>query len=247
MMSSVASLFVVCGLVLTGTSAEKIADMEQGAEFTKCVTISDYQTKTLADDITLVDRLANGCCPKDSVPGTKLTSGYKSPQIVCGFKADGTIKTSITSGSNAKCEYNKCYVDKQDLACKDGTKQLLNGCCAKTTKAKDGSFPDLCLNYFKTETTSNSDKVNYCTTYHKNYGTVGRAGTKDKADDQKDGKLIPGNVDTYAACAGGSDGGGGGAASTGGASTTGTTNGVDRPAMGVIGLVAVAFAQFVAL
>jgi len=229
-MSSLSAL-LLSALVIDATGI-KIADMEQGAEFTKCVSISDFQTKTLADEITLVDRLANGCCPKDSVPGQKWRAGYKGPQIVCGFKADGTIATSTTTGSNAQCTYNKCYVDKQNLACADDTKQLLNGCCAATTKANTG-FPATCKNYFYSETTVNKDKVNYCTTYHKDYGTVGRAGTKVKTDDQADGKLQPDKIDTYAPCAGGS---GAGTGST-------TTSGVGRAAAGMMGIFASVFAH----
>jgi hypothetical protein len=239
-MSSLSVLLL--SAVVIGATAIKIADMEQGAEFTKCVSISDFQTKMLADDITLLDRLANGCCPKDSVPGKKWVTGYKGAQIVCGFKADGTIATSTTSGTNAKCTYNKCYVDKQNLACADDTKQLLNGCCAATTKANTG-FPALCKNYFQTITTVNKDKVNYCTTYHKNYGTVGRAGTTVKTDDQADGKLQPDKIDTYATCAGGSGAGASGAGTGATTGATTTTSGVGHAAVGMMGVFASIFAH----
>jgi len=221
-----------------GAKATKIADMEQGAEFTKCVSISDFKTKTLADDITLVDRLANGCCPKDSVPGAEWKTNYKGAQIVCGFKADGTTDVKITTGTSAKCTYNKCYVDKQDLPCADDTKQLLNGCCAATTAANTG-FPATCKNYFSSFNTVDKDKVNYCTTYHKNYGTLGWAGTNVKTDDQADGKLQPDKIYTYATCAGGSGAGGSGAGT--GASTT--TSGVGRAAVGMMGVFASVFAH----
>jgi len=226
--------------VVVGTSAVKIADMDQGAEFTKCLNISDWQTKTLADDITLYDRLANGCCPKGSLPGQKFYLAYKSPQIVCGFKADGSIKVSITSGTNAKCEYNKCYVDKQNLACADDSKQLLNGCCAKTTKANTG-FPAACIPtvHRSASTGINFDRMTYCTTYHKDDVTKGRAGTKKKDDDQAGGKLVPANIDTYAAC----DSSAGGSASGSGTTTSAKTSGVDRAVLSVMGIFAIAIAR----
>jgi len=239
-MASLPALSLFFAAVVVGTSAIKIADMEQGAEFTKCLNITDWETKTLADDITLSDRLANGCCPAGALPGHKFYTAYKSPQIVCGFKADGTVKVSITSGTNAKCEYNKCYVDKQNLACADDSKQLLNGCCAKTTGANTG-FPATCNNYhYKGQSTGvNGDKIVYCTTYHKNYGTKGRAGTTKKDDDQAGGKLVPANIDTYATC----DGSTGGAAGSSAGTTTSVTNGVDRAVLSVVGLFAIAVAR----
>jgi len=200
-MAQLCFLSMFFAVLFGGASAEKLSAMEQGQEFTKCVKIVDYQTKTLDDDITLVDRESNGCCPKDSVPGTKFTSNYQSPQIVCGFKADGSVSVSTSTGSNKKCTYNKCYVHKQNIPCADGTRQLLNGCCAATKKSNTG-FATTCKNYFKSSTTVNKDKVNYCTTYHKDYSKRGWAGTKDKTDDQKDGKLIVDKVYTYSPCEG---------------------------------------------
>jgi len=243
-MASLPALSLLFAAVVVGTSAVKIADMDQGAEFTKCLNISDWQSKTLADDITLYDRLANGCCPKGSLPGQKFYLAYKSPQIVCGFKADGSIEVIITGSINnynaAKCEYNKCYVHKQNLACADDSKQLLNGCCAKTTKANTG-FPAACKNYHyaKTSTGVNGDKMNYCTTYHKDYNKKGRAGTKKKDDDQAGGKLVPANIDTYAAC----DSSAGGSASGSGTTTSAKTSGVDRAVLSVMGIFAIAIAR----
>jgi len=193
-------------VLVTVTTAVKLDSYAQGQEFPGCIKITDFMTKTLADDVVLGDRDATtGCCAKDYTAGAKWQAAYKGAQIVCGFKADGTIATSEkTSG----CTFNKCYVDKQNLACADGSKQLINGCCAKTTKQKDGSFPANCLNYWLSYTTAESDKVNFCTTYHKDYSSATRAGTKDKADDQASGSLVPSAIDTYTPC------GGGGAAPT---------------------------------
>jgi len=215
-------------LMVIGSGAVKLEDSAQGVEFTKCITITDFQTKTLADDITLSERLSNGCCPAGTVPGAQFYSSYKSPQIVCGFKTDGTLKFSMTTGTNAACTYNKCYIDKQNLACADGTKQLLNGCCAATTKANTG-FEATCKNYFYSKSNVHGENYKYCTTYHKDYSTIGYAGTSSKTDDQVvDGStstLAQDKIYTYATCSGGSGG-------SGGSSTD--TSGVDRAGKSVI-------------
>jgi len=200
-MAQLCILSMLFAVLFGGASAEKLSAMEQGQEFTKCVKIVDYQTKTLDDDITLVDRESNGCCPKDSVPGTKFFTKYRSPQIVCGFKTDGSVSVSTTSGTNKKCTYNKCYVHKQNIPCADGTRQLLNGCCAPRTNTNTG-FAATCKSYFKNFNTVNGDKVNYCTTYHKDYSKIGVSGTQIKTDDQKAGKLDVDKVYTYAPCDG---------------------------------------------
>lgn len=248
-MASLPALSLLFAAVVVGTSAVKIADMDQGAEFTKCLNISDWQTKTLADDITLYDRLANGCCPKGSLPGHSFYTGYQNPQIVCGFKADGSHEVIVTGSINnynaAKCEYNKCYVHKQNLACADDSKQLLNGCCAKTStnrgKKANTGFPAACIPtvHRSASTGINFDRMTYCTTYHKDDVTKGRAGTKKKDDDQAGGKLVPANIDTYAAC----DSSAGGSASGSGTTTSAKTSGVDRAVLSVMGIFAIAIAR----
>jgi hypothetical protein len=186
---------------------EKIGDMEQGAEFTKCIKLEDFHTKTLDDDVTLVDRDADtGCCPADSTAGPKQVSSYQSAQIVCGFKDDGSLG-SVTTGST--CNYGKCFVHKQSIECTEG-KQLLNGCCG----AKDShTFKDECK-YYDRSSSSNSVKTEWCTTYHKDYGTIGWKGTSDTADDIKEGKFQPDKFYTYATCEGG------GGTTSGGSSTS---------------------------
>ena len=79
--------------------AEKVAlsTYAQGAPFEKCISIADFEGKTLADEIDLVD-MVGGCCPSGSVPGAKWYTSYKGAQIVCGFKDDGSV--SITTGSS---------------------------------------------------------------------------------------------------------------------------------------------------
>jgi len=195
-------------VVLAVASAAKVAlnTYDQGASFTKCINITDFESKTLADEIDLIDRDANGCCPEYSVPGAKLYASYKGAQVVCGFKADGTVALSTGSSNGVKtCTYNSCYVDKQNLPCADGSKQLLNGCCAATTGSNEG-FGTQCKNYYSNFNNAYSERVQYCTTYDKDYGTKGYAGTNDKTDDQVDGKLVPGNIYTYTPCEGGDDG-----------------------------------------
>jgi len=188
-------------------AAAKIADMEQGAAFDKCISITDLETKTIDDDITLVDRdAAGGCCPEDTIPGVKYTTSYFGPQIVCGFKADGSVAISTGSSNGAKtCTYNSCYVLKQNVACAEG-RQFLNGCCAAPSDCATNAcgFKADCKNYASSFSNAYSNSVNYCTTYDKDYGTKGWAGTSDLTDDQADGKLQTDKLYTYTQCAGGS-------------------------------------------
>jgi len=200
--------------LLTMAGATVIGDMDQGAAFTQCVTITDYQTKTLSDDITLQDRDANGCCPAGTVPGVKFYANYQGAQIVCGIENDGTYALSTyTSNGVSNCLYNNCYVMKQDITCTDGSKQLLNGCCAGTAATAQGGlgtqgFPDGCDNYFTHRTNVHDEIFDYCLTYATNYNAVGREGTTPDADDQAGGELQVSNIDTYAACSGSLVGGG---------------------------------------
>jgi len=207
-----------CLLAMAGATV--IGDMDQGAAFAQCVTISDFQTKTLSDDITLVDRDANDCCPAGSVPGAEFYTSYQGAQIVCGFKDDGTTDMSTsTSNSVTSCTYNTCYVMKQDITCSDDSKQFLNGCCAGTTATASGGsgaqgFPGGtagCDNYHYSPSNAHSEEYSYCLTYATNYGSEGWEGTAAATDDQADGVLQVDNVYTYAACSGSLVGGGGGA------------------------------------
>jgi hypothetical protein len=144
------------------------------------LTIADFQTKTLADDITLTDRDVNGCCAAGSVPGVFAYSQYQSAQIVCG-RATGD--QSYAKDGNNKCNYGTCYVYHQNLPCADGTKQRLNGCCATHATGTFANFPDTCLGYEDTFTNTESESVEYCRTYHKDYSKIGNMGTTDTHDD----------------------------------------------------------------
>merc|ERR1712194_283970 len=167
--------------------ATKIADLGQGSAFDKCITVSDFTTKTADDDITLQDRDANGCCPEATVAGVKLYAKYWGAQVVCGVKDDGSIGSLTGSGTPRTCNYQSCYVTKiaDRIKCVDDAAPLLNGCCGATKGSR--TFTDTCLKYEKTGSvptaaTTNA-KPDYCLSYHKNYGTLGYDGTSDKADD----------------------------------------------------------------
>jgi len=207
--------------LISVAGAVKLIDMKQGEEFTKCIKIEDFKTKTLADEIQLADReLSGGCCPDKTVPGVKFYSSYMSAQVVCGFKDDGSISLTTGSSNGVKtCTYNKCFVQKQNIGCKDGTKQLLNGCCG--TKPQT-NFKDDCKSYDNSFTSVYGDAVPYCRTYNKVFKMEG---TTDKTDDIKDGILVIDNLYTYTPCKGGSSTGGGGSSSTGGGGSSSTGGG----------------------
>lgn len=208
-MAFVTMLLPSCLLAMAGATV--IGDMDQGAAFTQCVTISDFESKTLSDDITLQDRDDNGCCPAGTVPGHKFYSSYQNAQIVCGFEDDGTIAlTSSTSNGVTTCTYNSCYVMKQDITCEDDSKQFLNGCCEGTSATASGGagtqgFPGGttgCDNYYYSTTNVHGESYSYCLTYATNYGAEGYEGTASAADDQEDDVLQVDNIYTYAACSG---------------------------------------------
>jgi len=247
-MRSFFGVVALFGVASAGTV--RFDSFTQGQEFTECVHSTHFTTKTLADDVTTIARDANGCCPKNYTAGVQMYTKYAGAQIVCGFKTDGSVAmTSATSNSVKTCTPNKCYVWKQNLPCADGSKQFLNGCCAATTASKDNSFPALCLNYYyKTKGKDNvaGDINRYCLTYHKNYGTAGDAGTVDKTDDQKDGKLDTAKVYTYAACVGGiAAGSGGSAASGGGASGTSANTADGASSFGMMAVAGAALHSFI--
>jgi hypothetical protein len=217
-MPVVASLVVVLSAATIAGSV-KIVDMEQGAEFTKCISNTDLATKTLNDDITLIDRVGD-CCPAGSSPGVEYYNKYDGAQIVCGMKDDGTVALSTGSSNNVKtCTYNKCYVMKQNIPCADGTKQRLNGCCGAKPQT---NFDAQCKFYDKSFSNAYSETVQYCLTYDKDYGSKGYAGTNAKTDDVANGKLQVANLYTYTPCPGNLVGGGSGTSTGVGATVTST-------------------------
>jgi len=215
---SVVAVLAVCSVAMV--ASVKVADMAQGSEFTKCINNTDLQTKSIDDDITLIDRVG-GCCPAGSVPGVKHFNTYDGAQIVCGFQDDGTVALSTGSSNNVKtCTYNKCYVMKQNIPCKDGSKQRLNGCCGSKPQT---NFDAQCKFYDKSFNNAYGENVQYCTTYDKDYGSKGWAGTSAKTDDVAGGKLQVDKLYTYAPCPGNMVSGGSAASSTTGATASTTT------------------------
>merc|ERR1719162_1485581 len=98
-----------------------LTDLEQGAKFDKCIRIADWSSKRLSDEVDVAERDANGCCPDGFTPGVKHYDNYVGAQVVCGFKADGTVATSTSTSNGVKtCTYNQCYVWKQNLECVSG-------------------------------------------------------------------------------------------------------------------------------
>lgn len=131
---------------------------------------------------------------------------------------------STGSSNNVKtCTYNKCYVMKQNIPCKDGSKQRLNGCCGAKPQT---NFDAQCKFYDYNFNNAYSEKVEYCLTYDKDYGTKGKAGTSTQTDDVADGKLQVDKLYVYTPCPGNMVSGGSAATTTtggGGAATTSTT------------------------
>merc|ERR1719160_204886 len=118
--------------------------------------------------------------------------------VICGFKEDGSVQMSMgTSNSKKTCEYNKCYVVKMDVTCKDDTKMTLDGCCPKD------QYTDTCKHYTKSQSFF-KEKVGYCLSYQKKYKLEG---TSEKTDDQvtTDGvtSLSLTNLKAYTVCLGG--------------------------------------------
>merc|ERR1712224_737786 len=127
-----------------------------GAEFDKCISNSDFQGKTLEDDITLIDRDANGCCPAGSVPGAKHYDKYVGAQVICGFKSDGSVAVSTGSSNGVKtCTTNAC------------------------------GFETDCKSYAYNFNNAHSESVKYCLTYHKNYKMENTAAKTDDQADHK--------------------------------------------------------------
>lgn len=234
---------------LTLAFADKLNDLADGVSFSKCIKIEDIETKTMDDDITLTDREAEGgCCPSGTVPGVKFASQYMGAQVVCGFKDDGTVALS-TSSSNSKktCTYNSCFIMKQNLACADGSTQRINGCCAPKADCTSSAcgFKDSCKHYALNFNSAHSESTEYCTTYHNDYGTIGFAGTSDKADDiatSGDVKtLATDKVYVYARCEGGGSGGSGGSSGNSGDDASNAVKIVSAASGSVVAAFVVAF------
>jgi len=208
--------FLTIGLLIASTTAEtlKVGDLAQGSEFTKCIKITDFNSKTLSDDVEVTDKV-DGCCPEGYIPGIKWYNNYWGAMVVCGFKEDGSVAmSSSTSNSVKSCTYNKCYVVKMDLTCKDSSKMTLDGCCPKD------QWDDDCKMYTKSQSFF-SEKVGYCLSYAKNYKLEG---TNEKTDDVVDGVLSLTNVKAYTECAGAFGGTSSGTSTSEGSGTSSGTS-----------------------
>jgi hypothetical protein len=171
--------------------AVKIGDLAQGSAFSQCVKITDFNTKSLGDDVAVTDKV-DGCCPEGYIPGIKWYKNYWGAMIVCGFKDDGSVNMASSTSNGAKtCEYNTCYVVKMDITCADSSKMTLDGCCPKDQWTTD------CKMYSKSQTFF-SEKVGYCLSYAKKYKLEG---TNELTDDQVDSKLALTTIKAYTGCA----------------------------------------------
>jgi len=184
-------------IVCAGAETLKVGDFAQGAEFSKCIKVTDFNTKALGDEVEVTDKV-DGCCAEGYIPGIKHYNNYWGSMIICGFKDDGSIAmSSKTSNSVKTCTYNKCYVVKMDITCKDSSKMTLDGCCPKD------QYTDNCKSYVKSQSFF-KEKVGYCLSYQKKYKLEG---TSEKTDDQvtADGvtSLSLTNLKAYTVCPGG--------------------------------------------
>eukprot|EP00929_Paragymnodinium_shiwhaense_P114523 TRINITY_DN8297_c0_g2_i1.p1 TRINITY_DN8297_c0_g2~~TRINITY_DN8297_c0_g2_i1.p1 ORF type:complete len:408 (-),score=79.77 TRINITY_DN8297_c0_g2_i1:177-1328(-) len=211
------TLAAVCGLGAV-SDAVKLIDLEEGSLFTKCIKISDLETKSMEDDIELVERdPVTGCCPGATEPGIKFelkSTSYTGPQIVCDFKANGEIEYDIVRdrfNGLQTCNFNNCFVMKQNLECANGGKQMINGCCAPKAVCEQDScgFKEDCKNYARSITALNytNGRVSHCTLFHRDYKARGNEGTRTEEDDVDTSgntpKLLTANPRVYARCEGG--------------------------------------------
>jgi len=197
----------------------KFADAEQGAAFDKCIKIEDWNTKTLDDEVEVVAREEGGCCPNGTLPGVAHNMANTGAQVICGFTGEFTA-VKVSTGAQT-CTYNKCYVHKQGLTCKDDTKQLLNGCCGATWGKR--TFKANCKGEDQPRNPGTGDllprlktvygnEYEWCISTDVDYRKLddprddvdgyGRVGTDGFADDQKDGKLVVENMYVYTPCEG---------------------------------------------
>jgi len=195
-------LLVAACAVVGAAETVKFSDYDMGAEFTKCVLISDWNTMGVDDDVTVADRDDDGCCPTDYTAGVALSSGteYHSGVVRCGLNDDGS-RSGISTGTT--CDYGKCFVVNPAFTCTDAdaSKMTLGGCCPTTD-----DYGDDCHGYSK----STSNSMEYCTSYAivgSSWEVLGSSATD---DDIVDGALAWGTsvsgsgVINYGLCGSGS-------------------------------------------
>jgi len=220
---------LACLIVCAGAETLKVGDFAQGAEFSKCIKITDFNTKSLGDEVEVTDKV-DGCCAEGSIPGIKHYAKYWGAMVICGFKDDGSISMSMSSSNDVKtCEYNKCYVVKMGITCKDDSKMTLDGCCPK-----DQWNTETCLHYTKSQSFF-SEKVGYCLNYQKKYKVEG---TPEKTDDQVtvDGvtSLSVTALSAYTVCPGGW--GSGGSSGSGSSGTAQAADSAVGASTGIVGI-----------
>eukprot|EP00929_Paragymnodinium_shiwhaense_P002329 TRINITY_DN102558_c0_g1_i1.p1 TRINITY_DN102558_c0_g1~~TRINITY_DN102558_c0_g1_i1.p1 ORF type:complete len:275 (-),score=31.54 TRINITY_DN102558_c0_g1_i1:590-1378(-) len=198
------SLALVGGLHVV--SAVVLNDTEDGAPFTKCVGVHDFEAKTLLDNVTLQERNADGCCPPGTLPGAEHVPGRAGAQIVCGFSHEAGVKFETNQRNFlAPCTYSECYINKQNVACLNGT-QRLNGCCAEAECSSEScGFGDDCTHVLRTvQDLGKAAKSRVCATYHKDWMSEDTVGTDDDDDDFENTsgtkKMLPCNVFSFASC-----------------------------------------------
>ncbi|CAK0909155.1 unnamed protein product [Prorocentrum cordatum] len=183
--SSRALLVAGCAAVAAAETV-KFSDYDLGAEFTKCVKISDWNTMGVDDEVEVADYGDDGCCPTDYTPGVALGSGteYHKGVVRCGLNDDGS-RSGMSTGTT--CDYGKCFVVNPAFTCSDAdsSKMTLGGCCPTTS-----DYGDDCYGYSK----STSNSVEYCSTYKVvgfSWETLGSSATD---DDIADGALAWGTA-----------------------------------------------------
>jgi hypothetical protein len=58
-----AALACLMALAADTVLAVKIGDLAQSSEFTQCIKITDFNSKSLGDEVEVTDKV-DGCCPE---------------------------------------------------------------------------------------------------------------------------------------------------------------------------------------
>lgn len=181
-------------LLLVASAAgetDKISNYELGAKWSgKCIKITDWNSKNYDEDLEVLPREANGCCPADYIPGASAHSAGQGigPQVICGIASDAVNAFTMSTSNNAStCSYGDCYVVKNVQTCKDDSTIGVNGCCGVTaTTAADLQWPALCTPWNKLVDVGNTnDGGKWCSAYATTYANIGTAVHTDNIADEK--------------------------------------------------------------
>eukprot|EP00931_Biecheleriopsis_adriatica_P117390 TRINITY_DN9290_c0_g2_i1.p1 TRINITY_DN9290_c0_g2~~TRINITY_DN9290_c0_g2_i1.p1 ORF type:complete len:259 (-),score=36.04 TRINITY_DN9290_c0_g2_i1:178-954(-) len=169
----------------------KISGVETGTEFTECISITDFKTKSPFDEVKVIERdMDSGCCPSGFTPGAQHRNEYLSAMIECGWKDDGAIETNYSN-----CSYGKCFIVPMDFTCSDSKRMTLNGCCADGQDLV-GSKQKWC----KMGVNDPVDKSEPFSCRRYQSGTFVLENTADVTDDVEDGKLQVHKLQHYTDC-----------------------------------------------